>query len=367
MARTSLNSTGGRTTPNTTPSRTTIRSLGSDITDSDQESPSQNAILRKDPDTMTEASVAAAEKLQVQFQASNSQAPFHTFIAQSTRMLMDKRMKAMHGRLKTHPELVMDGKLKRIADLTIDEFVKTIRIIYGADTSGQSTSALQQVLKVFYGKTLTHRNYLALEAASILACQISETYALTETVQKDIVSQVLKQARSDHPLTHPWYREAQGILNRILQRSTRDRPISTLEDFTDALLEELCSNQQVMTQAVELGLFEHPKELFVDPNTKKKRALEPEPDTKPSKRRTMDSDSDASEEPKRYSTCFACGREGHVKSRCNFLAQDHPDINTERKPWSESTNGIAWAAKGKKFLPGNMTLSGEPFAFDPKR
>ena len=228
---------------------------------------------------MTEASVAAAEKLQVQFQASNSQAPFHTFIAQSTRMLMDKRTKAMHGRLKTHPELVMDGKLKRIADLTIDEFVKTIRIIYGADTSGQSTSALQQVLKVFYGKTLS-RDYLVIEAASMLACQIAETYALTETMQKDIVSQVMKQARSDHPLTHPWYREAQGILNRILQRYTHDRPISTLEDFTDALLEELCSNQQVMTQAVEVGLFEHPKELFADPN-KKKRALEPEPDTKP--------------------------------------------------------------------------------------
>ena len=151
MSRTSLNSTGGRNTPNTTPSRTTTRSLGFDI-DSDQESPSQNAILKKDPDTMTEASVGAAEKLQVQFQASNSQAPFHTFIAQSTRMLMDKRMKAMHGRLKTHPELVMDGKLKRIADLTIDEFVKTIRIIYGADTSGQSTSALQQVLKVFMAR-----------------------------------------------------------------------------------------------------------------------------------------------------------------------------------------------------------------------
>ena len=67
---------------------------------------------------------------------------------------------------------------------------------------------------------------------------------------------------------------------------------------------------------------------------------------------------------KRYKgTCFACGRQGHRKQDCSFLEQGHPNANIENAPWSESTNGKAWALKGKSLLPGNITLSGNYFHY----
>jgi hypothetical protein len=61
--------------------------------------------------------------------------------------------------------------------------------------------------------------------------------------------------------------------------------------------------------------------------------------------------------------CYGCGR--FHPGECGL--KNHPDYNTENKPWLESTNGKAWSSKFNskkepiKVLPFTNTLSGVPF------
>ena len=62
-------------------------------------------------------------------------------------------------------------------------------------------------------------------------------------------------------------------------------------------------------------------------------------------------------------TCFACGREGHKKTVCSFMEQNHPDVNLENIPWAEFVKGMTWASKNNDVLSGTQTLCGAPFAY----
>ena len=63
-------------------------------------------------------------------------------------------------------------------------------------------------------------------------------------------------------------------------------------------------------------------------------------------------------------SCNACGRKGHVTTKCNFVKAKHPDINPDFKvAWADSDKGKAWAKKGKMQCPGIVTLKGDAFAF----
>ena len=99
----------------------------------------------------------------------------------------------------------------------------------------------------------------------------------------------------------------------------------------------------MFTTAVERGLLR--------PSLPKKRILLEAPDDE--------------QVEKRYkgTSCFACGRKGHKKTEWSFLEQENPDVNIENNPWTESTNGKAWALKDKKVLQGKITLSGDYFNY----
>jgi hypothetical protein len=57
--------------------------------------------------------------------------------------------------------------------------------------------------------------------------------------------------------------------------------------------------------------------------------------------------------------CKGCGRRNHAKDMCN-LAQ-HPDFNTENCWWGQSSKGKAWAARGGRYLPKDLsTLATQP-------
>ena len=214
-----------------------------------------------------------------------------------------------------------------------------MRIAYATGDAGNFRSAMQQILKLFSGECYSFRNFERLEDASFQACTVTTTYALPFDAQRAVVTQLIKQARHEHPMAHASYMEAKSILDRIVAAQAT----FNVEEYTDQLLLLLCDNKTTYARTAEMGLL--------DPYTiSTKRHDEDEPDEAPPKKRTDNS-------------CYACGRSGHKYQECSFVDQGHPDVNKERIPWLESTNGKAWAAKGKQTLPGNQTLSGEPFAF----
>lgn len=55
--------------------------------------------------------------------------------------------------------------------------------------------------------------------------------------------------------------------------------------------------------------------------------------------------------------CWGCGRQNHAQINCT--RSWHPDWNNEKKPWAQSTFGIAWKAQGQDVLPKNLNLKGE--------
>ena len=57
--------------------------------------------------------------------------------------------------------------------------------------------------------------------------------------------------------------------------------------------------------------------------------------------------------------CYGCGRNGHKADKCIYLhpEQPHPNANTEKVPWADSTMGKKWLEdRGKPVLPGRETI-----------
>jgi hypothetical protein len=334
-----LRSTGSPATPSIRRGRSALQR---EIAESpaSEPSPARN-VLQKDADPLTEATVIAAERFQTQVLQSGSEAFIH-LIATSLKTSITKRMKAYRQLLAGHIEFWDEGHLKTLEDLSLDNFVKLIRIMYGQGEAGNLSSASLQILKLFSLRPLTFFNYDELEEISIKACLINETYSLSSDAQRDIVTQLIKQARHQHPAEHPNHSEAKSILDRV----QASKSTATIEEFTDQLLLLLCDNKTRYAEAMERGLR---YDLTLPPSSNLATPSDTEPPTKRNK-----------------SLCFACGRSGHLKAECSFIEQGHPDVNKEPKPWADSTSGKAWALKGKSYLPGNVTLSGDPFSFERK-
>jgi hypothetical protein len=213
-----------------------------------------------------------------------------------------------------------------------------MRLIFGSEAADLS-SAQQQILRAFQGKNLTFENYTEIEATSLSTLQITETYALPSAIQKNITHQLVKQLRADHPESHMYHDEAKAIIDAIM---ASDTALTSFDAFTEDILTQLCDNKTMFAAAMERGIFR--------PHIPKKRLQLAAPNEELAEKRYKE-------------TCFVCGRQSHKKSDCSFLEQGYPDANTENVPWSESTNGKAWALKGKSSLPGNITLSGNHFHY----
>ena len=59
--------------------------------------------------------------------------------------------------------------------------------------------------------------------------------------------------------------------------------------------------------------------------------------------------------------CFGCGRSNHTQDTCGL--RQHPDWNSQKSDWDQSTAGIAWKARipSRETLPWNEQLSGKAF------
>ena len=294
------------------------------------------------PEPMASATLAAAEKLQTSLGQTSYAGHFVTFVPLGIRQQITLRMKAMKRLLDGHPEFKSGTTLKTITELSLEEFLKLMRLIFGTEATDLA-SAQQQILRAFHGKNLSFENYFQLETACLSTLQTAETYAIPPATQRNIIHQLVKQMRADHPEGHTYHDEAKAIIDAVM---ASDTALKSLDAFTEDILTQLCDNKTMFAAAVERGIFR--------PNIPKKRTQPDAPDEEPAEKRHKGS-------------CFACGRQGHKKQDCSFLEQGHPDANTENYPWPESTNGKAWALKGKSSLPGNITLSGETFNYQVNR
>ena len=154
---------------------------------------------------------------------------------------------------------------------------------------------------------------------------------------------VIKQLRVEHPPADCNHEEAKSLLDRVVAKGVTH----TIDDFTCEVLSELCENKTLVAAIQERDLSNFG--MLAKPTAKRLSTGDPpDEDTQGKRQKT---------------TCFACGREGHKKTVCSFMEQNHPDVNLENKPWAESLKGKAWASKNKDVLPGTQTLSGASFAY----
>ena len=315
-----------------------------DSTEFDGELEAPDAFLKTRPGLMTIANEQEAAKLQSAIEGSSIKEHFTKYITEEVQKKILIRQKAMRKLLSEHTEFWTGVSLRPLQAMEIRDFVKLMRICFGneaADLAG----AQSQIVRAFHGKPLTYTNYLELEDACLKAAQVSETYALQPQAQKNIVTLCIKKLRSAHPPSDIHHEESKALLDRVVARGAT----ATIDEFTEEILAELCENKTAVAAVLERGLSRFGMTIGNITTTNKRVSSDDSPDEGAPKRSK--------------STCFACGRNGHKKSVCSFVEQNHPDVNREDRPWSESTNGKAWAKKNKDRLPGNQTLSGAPFDY----
>ena len=141
-------------------------------------------------------------------------------------------MKAMKKLFEGHLEFKSGTTLKKINELSLEEFLKLMRLIFGYETADLS-SARQQILRTFQGKKLSFENYTEIEAVCLTTLQITETYALSNTTQRSITHQLVKQLRVDHPEGHTYHDEAKAIVDAIM---VSDTALKSLDAFTEISL-----------------------------------------------------------------------------------------------------------------------------------
>jgi len=268
--------------------------------------------------------------------------------ADQPHLFLSKKAKAaLACRAKCHAEKLEPALQKPIDELNLAEFVQLVTLLYSDSQKSSLASTTAQILAVFRGLVLSHTNYARVEAVSLQAREIAEINTMPEEAQAAAVTQVIKQLRESLPKEHQRYLESKFILDRVVQ----EKITGSIEIFTDEILRQIVSNRLQIAKILERGLYTDPAPVF-------KRARDG----------TEAAKSEPSHKKTRGDACNACGRMGHTHSDCSFVKQKHPDINRNHAiTWADSANGKAWKAKGKDTLPGTLTLSGAPFAFEHKK
>jgi len=103
---------------------------------------------------MATATLAAAEKLQIALGQTYYADDFASFVPPIIMQQITLDMKAMKKLLKGHPEFKSGSTLKKINELSLEEFLKVMRLIFGTEAADLS-SAEQQILRAFQGKSLS--------------------------------------------------------------------------------------------------------------------------------------------------------------------------------------------------------------------
>jgi hypothetical protein len=198
---------------------------------------------------MATATLAAAEKLQTAIGQTSYADDFASFVPPSIMQQITLRVKAMKKLL--HPEYKSVTTQKKINELSLEEFLKLMRLIFGSEAADLSL-AQQQILRAFQGKNLTFENYTEIEATCLSTLQLTETYALPSSTQKNITHQLVKQLRDDHPEDHMYHDEAKAIIDAIM---ASDTALASLYAFTEDIHTQLCDNKAMFAAAMERGIF----------------------------------------------------------------------------------------------------------------
>ena len=150
-----------------------------------------------------------------------------------------------------HPELYSGINLKKVEDLSLEEFLKLMRLIFGTEAADLS-SAQQHILRAFQCKSLTFENYNQIGAVCLTILQSTETYALPKETQEKCDSPTHQAGDGRTPKNHTYHVEAKAILDGIM---ANDLAMKSLEGFTEDLLTQLRDNKTMFALAVKRGLF----------------------------------------------------------------------------------------------------------------
>ena len=169
--------------------RIAANSLNADF-DEEETSPAAAGILHVRPEPMATATLAAAEKLQTAIGQTSYADDFASFVPPSIMQQITLSMRAMKTLLEGHPEFKSGNTLKKINELSLEKFLKLMRLIFGTEAADLS-SVQQQILRVFQSKSLSFENYNQMEAVCLSTLQITETYALPIATQRNIGHQLV--------------------------------------------------------------------------------------------------------------------------------------------------------------------------------
>ena len=95
---------------------------------------------------MATATLAAAEKPKTAIRQSSYADDFASFVPPSIMQQITLRMKAMKKLLQGHPEFKSGTTMKKINELSLEEFLKLMRLIFGTEAA---------ILRAFQGKSLS--------------------------------------------------------------------------------------------------------------------------------------------------------------------------------------------------------------------
>jgi transposase InsO family protein len=303
---------------------------------------------------MTELSVKEAEKLRTALQ--QNQEVLGPEANKPWGYLTGEAKLGLRIRWKANQEVLPEPLQSDLSTHNGEQFVQLITLLYANPDQKTDGSAQVQLEQSWKDVDFSYINYNEIETRVLTATKLITANAMDPAQQKDTIVRIVKSAEAFNK-DKPHADECKKILERLKGHQ------ENFDMWSAKLLGLLVSNRQKVKELRDCGI----KVSHTNIDTKKRpfdnSKFKPG-DSNQAKRLKLDATThDVDRRPKEL-PCTACGRNNHKFAECNFRKQGHPDINLQmHTPWQSSNNGIAWKKKGKDVLPGNLTLSGAPFAF----
>ena len=298
---------------------------------------------------MTEISVKEAERLRTALQQNQDVLGPD---AKPWDYLTGDVKGALHIRWEANQDTLPQNLQREPAQYHRDEFVQAINLLYTNISRPATESAQTRIEQTFATLPITYTNYQKVESACLISRKQIEVNVMPVPQQATTIARIAKTNLA-FSRDKPYADETKKVFEAVKASATN------FTEWSGTLLKTLVSTRNKVKELSDLGVnIDAPP---TKPNTGK-RDLGGNSKANDPKRPKTDQQSTTRE-------CNACGRANHVAADCNFRKQGHPDINLHTNtPWAQSKNGLAWKEKGKDCLPGNMTLSGNPFQFshEPK-
>jgi hypothetical protein len=150
---------------------------------------------------------------------------------------------------------------------------------------------------------------------------------------------------------------------KILDLFTKGHPKLTIDDFRNAFLEVRETARRGITEAIEYGCIPPPDtKSYKTKLTGQGYNQRTVTDTvhRDSKRLKSENYTPTAFDPNHH--CWICGMNNHLKNACFLTKTEHPDRNTEDKPFHQSNKGKLWQSSDRgPFVLPNFLLDGDTF------